>query len=198
MLSPQIKERALAVFDGAIVMDGTGSSETGAQMTHVSTAGAVSTGTFNPGTNTTVVTEDLTGETTAGDGHIGWLAQRGHVPLGYKGDPEKTAKTFPVVAGTRYALPGDRAERLADNTIRLLGRDSQTINSGGEKIFAEEVELAIASHPAVADVLVVAEASNPELVGSTAQGDRIMLSVSLLRTADGWRITGASPVKAGS
>ncbi|HQV19735.1 MAG TPA: AMP-binding protein [Gordonia sp. (in: high G+C Gram-positive bacteria)] len=160
VLSPQIKERALAVFDGAIVMDGTGSSETGAQMTHVSTAGAVSTGTFNPGTNTTVVTEDLTGETTAGDGHIGWLAQRGHVPLGYKGDPEKTAKTFPVVAGTRYALPGDRAERLADNTIRLLGRDSQTINSGGEKIFAEEVELAIASHPAVADVLVTARPSD--------------------------------------
>ena len=159
VLSPQIKERALEIFDGAIVMDGTGSSETGAQMTHVSTAGAVSTGTFNAGSNTTVVTEDLTGETIAGDGHIGWLAQRGHVPLGYKGDPAKTAKTFPVVAGTRYALPGDRAERLADNTIRLLGRDSQTINSGGEKIFAEEVELAIASHPAVADVLVTARPS---------------------------------------
>ena len=160
VLSPQIKERALAVFDGAIVMDGTGSSETGAQMTHVSTAGAVSTGTFNPGTNTTVVTEDLTGETTAGDGHIGWLAQRGHVPLGYKGDPEKTAKTFSVVAGTLKKKTGDRAERLADNTIRLLGRDSQTINSGGEKIFAEEVELAIASHPAVADVLVTARPSD--------------------------------------
>ncbi|MBD0022390.1 MULTISPECIES: acyl-CoA synthetase [Gordonia] len=159
VLSPAIKERALEVLDGAIVMDGTGSSETGAQMTHVSTAGAVSTGTFNAGSNTTVVTEDLTGETTAGDGHIGWLAQRGHVPLGYKGDAAKTAKTFPVVGGTRYALPGDRAERLADNTIRLLGRDSQTINSGGEKIFAEEVELAIASHPAVADVLVTARPS---------------------------------------
>ncbi|GAB04797.1 AMP-binding protein [Gordonia amarae] len=159
VLSPQLKERALAVFDSAIVMDGTGSSETGAQMTHVSTAGAVSTGTFNAGSNTTVVTEDLTAETAPGDGHIGWLAQRGHVPLGYKGDPAKTAKTFPVVAGTRYALPGDRAERLADNTIRLLGRDSQTINSGGEKIFAEEVELALASHPSVADVLVTARPS---------------------------------------
>ena len=128
-------------------------------MTHVSTAGAVSTGTFNPGTNTTVVTEDLTGETTAGDG-IGWLAQRGHVPLGYKGRPGKDRQDLPGGRRHRYALPGDRAERLADNTIRLLGRDSQTINSGGEKIFAEEVELAIASHPAVADVLVTARPSD--------------------------------------
>ena len=177
VLSPAIKERALEVLDGAIVMDGTGSSETGAQMTHVSTAGAVSTGTFNAGSNTTVVTEDLTGETTAGDGHIGWLAQRGHVPLGYKGDAAKTAKTFPVVGGTRYALPGDRAERLADNTIRLLGRDSQTINSGGEKIFVEEVEQAIISHPKVADVLV---AGRP----SERWGNEVVAVVELVEGAD--------------
>ena len=90
---------------------------------------------------------------------IGWLAQRGYVPLGYKGDAAKTAATFPVIDGVRYAIPGDRARHRADGRIELLGRDSVTINSGGEKIFAEEVESAIASHPAVADVVVAGRPS---------------------------------------
>ena len=85
---------------------------------------------------------------------MGWLAQRGYVPLGYKGDAAKTAKTFPVIDGVRYSIPGDRARHLAEGGIELLGRDSVTINSGGEKIFAEEVESALLSHPAVADVVV--------------------------------------------
>ena len=76
------------------------------------------------------------------------------MPLGYLGDAEKTARTFPVIDGVRYSVPGDRARYLADGEIELLGRDSVTINSGGEKIFAEEVEQAIIGHPAVADVVV--------------------------------------------
>jgi len=90
---------------------------------------------------------------------MGWLAQRGYVPLGYKGDAAKTAATFPVIDGERYAVPGDRARHRADGRIELLGRDSVTINSGGEKIFVEEVETAIASHPAVADVVVTGRPS---------------------------------------
>lgn len=90
---------------------------------------------------------------------MGWLAQRGHVPLGYKGDATKTAATFPVIDGVRYAVPGDRARHTADGQIELLGRDSVTINSGGEKIFVEEVETALASHPAVADVVVTGRPS---------------------------------------
>jgi 3-oxocholest-4-en-26-oate---CoA ligase len=90
---------------------------------------------------------------------VGWLAQRGYVPLGNKADAAKTAATFLVVDGVRYAVPGGRARRLADGTIDLLGRDSVTTNSGGEKIFAEEVETAIASHPAVADVVVAGRPS---------------------------------------
>ncbi|NED66901.1 acyl-CoA synthetase, partial [Streptomyces sp. SID10244] len=74
---------------------------------------------------------------------LGWLAQQRNTPLGYMGDAAKTARTFPVIDGDRYAVPGDRARLLADNTIELLGRDAVTINSGGEKIFAEEVELAM-------------------------------------------------------
>ena len=76
------------------------------------------------------------------------------MPLGYLGDAEKTARTFPVIDGVRYSVPGDRAVWRADGIIELLGRDSVTINSGGEKIFAEEVEQAIAQHPDVADVVV--------------------------------------------
>ncbi|MHB1786891.1 MAG: AMP-binding enzyme, partial [Acidimicrobiales bacterium] len=75
------------------------------------------------------------------------------------GDADKTARTFPVVDGVRYAIPGDRARLLEDSRIELLGRDSVTINSGGEKIFAEEVERALGGHPDVADVVVVGRPS---------------------------------------
>ena len=87
------------------------------------------------------------------------MARRDYVPLGYLGDEEKTARTFPTVAGVRWSVPGDRARALADGRIELLGRDSATINSGGEKVFAEEVERAVAAHPAVYDVVVVGRPS---------------------------------------
>ncbi len=159
LLTPTTKQRLIDAKPGLIVVDGVGSSETGAQLTHMSAPGAVSTGTFKPGPDTFVVSEDLDGVLEEGHAGIGWLAQRGYVPLGYKGDAVKTATTFPVVAGVRCAVPGDRARHLADGAIELLGRDSVTINSGGEKIFAEEVEMAVASHPAVADVVVAGRPS---------------------------------------
>lgn len=160
VLSPTLKERLLELFPSAVVFDGVGSSETGAQMTHISSTGSVSTGKFTPGSSTCVLTEDLGNVAQPGGDDLGWLAQRGAVPLGYKGDPVKTAATFPVVQGERFALPGDRARLLADGSVELLGRDSVTINSGGEKIFVEEVEMAIGSHPAVADVLVAGRPSD--------------------------------------
>ncbi len=79
--------------------------------------------------------------------------------MGYLGDADKTARTFPVIEGVRYSIPGDRARHLADGQIELLGRDSVTVNSGGEKIFVEEVERAIAGHPDVADVVVTGRPS---------------------------------------
>jgi fatty-acyl-CoA synthase len=154
LLTPTAKQRLIDVKPGLIVMDGVGSSETGIQMNHVSAPGAVSTGKFNPGPDTFVAAEDLDAILEPGHDGIGWLAQRGFVPLGYKGDAAKTAKTFPVIDGVRFSIPGDRARHLADAGIELLGRESQTINSGGEKIFVEEVETALLSHPAVADVVV--------------------------------------------
>ena len=159
LLTPYVKERLIDVLPNAMVVDGVGSSETGGQMSHLSVAGAVSTGTFNAGPDTFVAAEDLGSILAPGHEGMGWLAQRGYVPLGYKGDAAKTASTFPVIDGVRYAVPGDRARHRADGVIELLGRDSVTINSGGEKIFVEEVETAIASHPAVADVVVTGRPS---------------------------------------
>ena len=159
LLTPYIKQRLIETLPNAVVVDGVGSSETGAQMHHMSMSGAVSTGTFNAGPDTFVAAEDLSAILPPGHDGMGWLAQRGYVPLGYKGDATKTAKTFPVIDGVRYAIPGDRARHRAEGIIELLGRDSVTINSGGEKIFVEEVETAIASHPAVADVVVAGRPS---------------------------------------
>jgi fatty-acyl-CoA synthase len=82
------------------------------------------------------------------------------MPLGYLGDPDKTHRTFPVVDGVRYAVAGDRARRAGDGTIELHGRDSVTINTGGEKVFAEEVEQALKHHPAVFDAVVVGRPSD--------------------------------------
>jgi fatty-acyl-CoA synthase len=154
LLTPTAKQRLIDVKPGLIVMDGVGSSETGIQMSHMSAPGAVSTGKFTAGPDTFVASEELDSILEPGHDGIGWLAQRGFVPLGYKGDEAKTAKTFPVIDGVRFSIPGDRARHLADGGIELLGRESQTINSGGEKIFVEEVETALLSHPAVADVVV--------------------------------------------
>jgi fatty-acyl-CoA synthase len=81
------------------------------------------------------------------------------VPLGYLGDRATTEQTFPIVDGDRMAIPGDRGQLLADGSIRMLGRDSMVVNTGGEKVFVEEVEAVLSRHPSVADVLVVGRPS---------------------------------------
>lgn len=177
LLTPYVKQRLIETLPNAVVIDGVGSSETGAQMHHMSTSEAVATGRFNAGPDTFVAAEDLSAILEPGHDGMGWLAQRGYVPLGYKGDAAKTAKTFPVIDGARYAVPGDRARHGTDGSIELLGRDSVTINSGGEKIFVEEIETAIASHPAVADVVV---AGRP----SERWGQEVVAVVALAPGAD--------------
>src|SRR3546814_17996530 len=95
-----------------MVMDAVGASETGSQMSHMSAAGkSASTGTFTPGPGAAIVNDDLTAALSAGHTEVGWLAQEGRVPLGYLGDADKTARTFPVIDGTRYAVPGRSEER---------------------------------------------------------------------------------------
>ncbi len=154
-LSAALKDRLLDLRPGLMIVDTLGASETGSQMLNVSATGrAATTGTFTAAPGAVVVSEDLSRVLEPGHEGIGWLAQRGRVPLGYLGDEARTARTFPTIGGQRMAVPGDRARLRADGAVEVLGRDSATVNSGGEKIFAEEVEAAIARHPAVHDVVV--------------------------------------------
>ncbi len=158
-LSAGVKQAFLTKQPSMGVMDSIGASETGQQATQIIGAGnEATTGTFTPGRGMCIVSEDLTRVLPPEDPELGWLAQAGRVPLGYLGDRAKTEKTFPVIEGVRYSVPGDRA-RIADGLLELHGRDSVTINSGGEKIFAEEVEAALASHPAVYDAVVAGRPS---------------------------------------
>ncbi|MCV7228778.1 acyl-CoA synthetase [Mycolicibacterium komossense] len=159
LFSSGVKQRLLQLLPHLTILDAGGSSETGSQMGVASTRENAGTGRFTPNPGAVVVSADMTRLLVPGDPDIGWLAQRGLVPLGYLGDAEKSARTFPEIDGVRHSIPGDRARWDADGSIELLGRDSVTINSGGEKIFAEEVEAAIANHPAVYDVVVVGRPS---------------------------------------
>ncbi len=158
-LTARVKQRFHDLLPHVTILDAGGSSEAGAQMGQSSSRGQPASGRFVPNAGAVVASADLTRILKPGDDEIGWLAQRGFVPLGYLNDPDKTARTFPIIDGIRYSVPGDRARWHADGGIELLGRDSVTINSGGEKIFAEEVEAAIARHPAVYDVVVVGRPS---------------------------------------
>ena len=103
----------------------------------------------------TLVVDDDLRPVVPGSGRSGWLAAGGRVPLGYHNDPVKSAATFVTIDGARYSLPGDRAEVEADGTIRLLGRGALCINTGGEKVYPEEVEAVLKAHPDIADAVVV-------------------------------------------
>lgn len=158
-LSAHMKDEFLSHHPTLTILDGLGSSEAGGQLQHFSTGGNATTGTFPLAPNNHVLDEDMTRVIEPGEDHVGWLAKSGRLALGYLGDPAKTARTYPVIDGVRYVVPGDRAALLADGTVELRGRDSVTINSGGEKIFAEEVEAAIKPHPAVFDCVVAGRRS---------------------------------------
>jgi fatty-acyl-CoA synthase len=154
MWSESVK-RALIERHPVIAYDSLGSSEgVGFANAITSTDSKGETAKFSVGPDTKVFTDDGR-EVKPGSGEVGYLAVGGHIPLGYYKDPEKTAATFRVVDGKRYSIPGDYATVEADGTITLLGRGSVSINSGGEKIFPEEVEEAVKQHPAVADAVVV-------------------------------------------
>ncbi len=154
LLSPAIKRAFLERFPGIMVVDGFGSSETGAQGAAPAASPDDVTPTFRMGPDTVILDESCTRLLDPSEDAVGWLARRGFVPLGYLGDREKTERTFPVVNGVRYAVPGDRARYGPGGSVVVLGRDSVCINTGGEKVFAEEVEEVLKRHPAVYDVLV--------------------------------------------
>jgi 3-oxocholest-4-en-26-oate---CoA ligase len=159
IFSPTVKDRYLDAFPNLMIVDAIGSSETGANGMRMVAKGD----TQNKGGGPTVqaardavVLDDDLNEVEPGSGQQGRLARRGNVPLAYYKDEQKSAETFVTGAnGSRYALAGDMAILEADGTITLLGRGSQCINSGGEKIFPEEVEAALKAHPSVFDAVVV-------------------------------------------
>ena len=178
-LSAHLKEAFLGHLPTTMIIDGLGSSEAGGQLSQVSAGGSASTGTFPISPGNHVLGADFDRVLEPGDPELGWLAKSGNLALGYLGDPAKTARTYPVIDGVRYAVPGDRARLTADGMIELHGRDSVTINSGGEKIFAEEVESAMKRHPAVYDCVV---AGRP----SERWGNEV---VAVVRLRDGMRPT---------
>ena len=152
MLSASVKAELAALLPGAMIMDRFGSSEAGAQ-------GAVEVGASGPkfvmSEDTAVLDDDLR-PLSPGDGRIGRLARSGRIPLGYYRDEAKTAATFPTDPdGVRWSVPGDLASIGADGVITVHGRGSASINSGGEKIFPEEVEAAVKACPDGYDAIVV-------------------------------------------
>jgi acyl-CoA synthetase (AMP-forming)/AMP-acid ligase II len=153
ILSPAVKEALGRVMPSTFVHDGFGASETGGQGRLIGT-GPDGAPRFEMDASNVVIADDGT-LCRPGDGRMGMLATSGHIPLRYHKDPAKTEATFPVIDGVRYAIPGDIASVDADGSIAVYGRGSVSINSGGEKIFPEEVEKALKSHPAVFDATVV-------------------------------------------
>ena len=152
MLTAAVKADLAAQLPGAMIMDRFGSSEGGAQ-------GAVEVGASGPRfvmSDDTAVLDDELRPLSPGDGKIGRLARSGRIPLGYYKDEAKTAATFPTGPdGVRWSVPGDLASIAPDGVITVHGRGSASINSGGEKIFPEEVEAAVKAHPDVYDAIVV-------------------------------------------
>ncbi|MFN3515073.1 MAG: acyl-CoA synthetase [Phenylobacterium sp.] len=155
MWSQENKRGLLSHIPGAMIMDSFGSSEAVGLGASASAAGAeAATAAFMLGPNCAVFTEDGR-RVEPGSGERGLVAVSGFLPTGYYKDPEKSAKTFRIMDGQRWSVPGDWAEVNADGTLKLLGRGSQCINTGGEKVFPEEVEEALKTHPAVRDAVVV-------------------------------------------
>jgi acyl-CoA synthetase (AMP-forming)/AMP-acid ligase II len=158
MWSPETKAGLLRHNERLIMVDALGSSEAVGMATSTTTAdgsrGATGAARFVLGPDTKVLTEDGR-EVAPGSGERGMVALRGRTPIGYYKDEAKSAATFVVHDGVRYSIPGDWAEVDADGTVKLLGRGSQCINTGGEKVYPEEVEEVLKLHPSVHDAAVV-------------------------------------------
>ncbi len=156
LFSTSIKEKFLELLPNRVITDSIGSSETGFGGTSIVAKGQSHTGgprvTID---HRTVVLDEDGNEVKPGSGVRGMIAKKGNIPVGYYKDEEKTRQTFRTYNGVRYAIPGDFAEVDEDGSVTMLGRGSQSINSGGEKIYPEEVEAALKGHPDVFDALVV-------------------------------------------
>jgi fatty-acyl-CoA synthase len=155
MWSEDSKQRLLAHNPGMVLVDAFSSSEALGMGQSVSSANGTShTARFSLGDNARVI-DDAGNDVTPGSGEIGRVAVRGYVPVGYYKDPEKSAATFVTIDGDRYSMPGDYAMVEADGGLTLLGRGSVCINTGGEKVFPEEVEEVLKTYPGIRDAVAV-------------------------------------------
>ena len=154
VFSDAVRDQLKRHLPNIFLVDAYGASETGHQGTMAAESSPEKGLRFTMNPNTAVLDDDLK-PVEPGSGVVGRVALRGHVPLGYYNDPEKTATTFKEIDGQRWVLPGDMATVEADGTVLVFGRGSVCINSGGEKIYPEEVEAALKSHPDVFDAVVV-------------------------------------------
>ncbi len=156
ILSDAVKDALASLLPNTMVLNNFGASETG----HQGTTGVFQSDqargrpSFYMDDSNTVLGDDMR-PLQPGSSSIGKLARRGRLPIGYFNDPEKTAKTFVTIDGERWVIPGDLATLEEDGRITVLGRGAVCINSGGEKIFPEEVESALKAHPSVQDAVVV-------------------------------------------
>ncbi len=156
--NPKHQSALLELLPQLTIINGFGSSETGNMGFGRSQRGE-HRDTFELRTGGAVASEDLTRFVEPGEDEVGWVVRTGRIPLGYFDDADATRKTFPEIDGQRVVVSGDRASLEADGTLRLYGRDSLVVNTGGEKVFVEEVEAVLRAHPAVADALVVGRES---------------------------------------
>ncbi len=156
LFSPSIKEKLLELLPNRVITDSIGSSETGFGGTSIVAKDAPhSSGPRVTIDHRTVVLDEDGNEVQPGSGVRGFIAKKGNIPIGYYKDEKKTAETFKTINGVRYAIPGDYALVEEDGTVTMLGRGSVSINTGGEKVYPEEVEAAFKGHPDVFDALVV-------------------------------------------
>lgn len=182
--NPRHQRALLKYLPHITVINGYGSSETGNMGFGHSRQGS-QVDTFTIRTGGLVLAADYSRFLEPGEPQIGWVARTGRIPLGYFADEAATAKTFPVVGGQRVVISGDRASLEADGTLRLFGRDSLVVNTGGEKVFVEEVEEVLRAHPVVADALVTGRASprwGQEVVALVQPRDRVEPDIDALRS----------------
>ncbi|MEX1036879.1 MAG: AMP-binding protein [Sneathiella sp.] len=158
-LSVKTKRELLRLLPKTRILDFLGSSEGGNQGQHVDDLEDSPPGAFRLSPGNAVLNESRNTLLEPGHDGTGWWARRGYVPIGYLNDEAATKRTFVELEGERYAIAGDRAQLLSGDIVRLFGRDSLVINSGGEKVFVEEVEEALKQHAAVKDALVVSRES---------------------------------------
>ena len=185
MWSPEVKQGLLEHNENMVLVDSFGASEAigfGASRTSKDDRDA-RTAKFRIGEQCKVFTEDHR-EVVPGSGEPGFIARAGTIPVGYYKDPEKTAKTFPTIDGVRYSVPGDWCTVEKDGTLTLLGRGSVCINSGGEKIYPEEIEEVLKQHPSIEDALVVGvpdERWGQSVTGVVHLADGVTLQEEALR-----------------